>query len=103
MVCGAIVVAVAIEEIVAHPTDPMHLPALIIAVAGPLIYMVGNALFRRTIARAIPLTYLIPFVSLPILGYVIHAAHASGLLLGFGMAVVMLTTALLQPKDKVSA
>jgi low temperature requirement protein LtrA len=103
MVCGAIVVAVAIEAILAHPTDPLHLPAIIIAVAGPLIYMFGNALFRRTIAREIPLTYLIPFVALPIIGYLVHGAHASGLLLGIGMAVVMLATALLQPRGRAAS
>ena len=32
MVCGAIVVAVAIEIIVAHPTDAVHLPSILIAV-----------------------------------------------------------------------
>lgn len=103
MVCGAIVVAVAIEAIIAHPTDPAHLPTIIIAVAGPLIYMFGNALFRRTIARAVPPTYLIPFVALPIIGYLVHSTHASGLMLGFGTAVVMLATALLQPKDRAAA
>jgi low temperature requirement protein LtrA len=99
MVCGAIVVAVAIEEIIAHPQDPAHMPTILISVAGPLIFVLGNLLFRRTIARRIPVTYLLPFVALPILGYVVYAAHASGIILGVGMMVIMMLTALMQPKE----
>lgn len=98
MVCGAIVVAVAIEAIIAHPTDPLHLPAILIAVCGPLIFIAGNTLFRRTIGREIPLTYLLPFVALPVIGFAVHAAPASGLVLGFGIMIVMLVTALAEPK-----
>jgi hypothetical protein len=62
MVCGAIGGAVAIEEITAHPTDPAHLPAIVIAAAGPMTFMAGNMLFRRTLGRSIPASSLTPFV-----------------------------------------
>lgn len=97
MVCGAIVVAVAIEVIIAHPTDPVHLSSIVIAVAGPLIFLAGNALFRRTVAQSTPASYLIPFAVLPLIGWAVHAAHASGIVLGLGMLAVMLPTALLSP------
>jgi low temperature requirement protein LtrA len=102
MVCGAIVVAVAIEEIIAHPTDPSHLPAIMIAVAGPLIFLIGNMLFRRTLGRRIPFTYLAPFVVLPLIGWGVHAIHASGIVLGLGMLFVLLPTALLNPNRAAS-
>ncbi|MGB3555086.1 MAG: low temperature requirement protein A [Jannaschia sp.] len=102
MVCGAIVVAVAIEIIVAHPTDAVHLPSILIAVAGPLIFMAGNMLFRRTLRRRVPPTYFAPFVVLPIIGWGIHAAHASGILLGLGMLAVMLPVAAVNP-DRTAA
>ncbi|WP_224825914.1 low temperature requirement protein A [Cognatishimia sp. MH4019] len=97
MVGGAIVVAVAIEEIIAHPTDPANLPAIIIAVAGPLIFLTGNALFRRTLGQHVPISYLVPFAVLPLIGYAVYAAHPSGIVLGLGMLVVMLPTALINP------
>lgn len=93
MVCGAIVVAVAIEEIIAHPADPAHLPTILIAVAGPLIFLVGNVLFRATVARRVPPVYLAGTLGLFAVGYAVHALHASGLVLGTGvLAVLVLTT-----------
>lgn len=100
MVCGAIVVAVAIEIIVAHPTDAVHLPSILIAVAGPLIFLAGNMLFRRTLGRRIPPSYLLPFVALPLLGWLVHATHASGFLMGLGMLLVTLPTALINPDGR---
>jgi low temperature requirement protein LtrA len=97
MVCGAIVVAVAIEVIVAHPTDAVHLPSILIAIAGPLIFLVGNMLFRRTLGRRIPPSYLAPFMALPLIGWAVHAIHASGLLLGLGMLLVILPVAIINP------
>lgn len=102
MVGGAIVVAVAIEEIIAHPTDPAHVPAIVIAVAGPLIFLIGNMLFRRTLRRHIPLSYLVPFIALPLIGWALHAAHASGIVLGLGMLAVLLPTALINPSRKAA-
>lgn len=99
MICGAIVVAVAIEEIIAHPTDAAHLPSIVIAVVGPLLFLTGNAMFRSRIVGRVPMTYLIPFVVLPVLGLGVHLTHASGIILGLCMLVVLLGTALLRPKD----
>ena len=97
MVCGAIVVAVAIEVIVAHPTDAVYLSSILIACAGPIIFMIGNILFRRTLGRHVPLSYGIPFVAMPILGWLIHTTHAPGILLGLGMLLIVLPVAFLNP------
>jgi low temperature requirement protein LtrA len=97
MVCGAIVVAVAIEEILAHPTEPVDLPTIVIAVAGPLIFLLGSAHFRSAVARSVPFLYALPFLALPLVGYAVHAAHASGIVLGLGILVIMLIAALWSP------
>ena len=99
MVAGAIVVAVAIEIVIAHPFDAVHLPAILIAVTGPLIFLAGHALFRASLERPVPWTYLVPFAALPLLGWAVHATHASGLVLGLGMLAIMGTVALKVPKD----
>lgn len=87
---GAIVMAVTIEIIVAHPTDAIYLFSIVIAVAGPLVFPSDNILFRRTLARRVPLSYFGPFLVLPLIGWAVHAAHAAGILLGLGMLVVLL-------------
>ena len=97
MVCGAIVVAVAIEVIVAHPMDAIYLSSILIACAGPMIFMAGVILFRRTLGRRVPWTYAIPFVTMPLIGWAVHAAHANGIVLGLGMLAVVLPVALLNP------
>jgi low temperature requirement protein LtrA len=103
MVCGAIVVAVAIEVIVAHPTDAVHLPSIVIACAGPLIFLSGNLLFRATLGRRLPPSYLLPFVALPLIGWGVHATHASGVVLGLGMLAVMLPVAFVAPDRPAGA
>lgn len=97
MVCGAIVVAVAIEVIVAHPTDAVYLSSILIASAGPLIFLVGNMLFRRTLGHRIPRSYFAPFVAMPVIGWAVHMAHAPGIVLGLGMLAVMLPVAAVNP------
>lgn len=97
MVCGAIVVAVAIEVIVAHPTDAIYLSSILIACAGPMIFMAGVIVFRRTLDRRVHWTYAIPFVAMPLIGWAVHAAHANGIVLGLGMLSVVLPVALLNP------
>ena len=99
MVAGAIVVAVAIEEIIAHPTDPAHSPTILIAVTGPAIYLLGSALFYRTMAARLPLAYLGGLVALALVGWVAQTIHASGLLLGFGVLVVMIALTFLAARE----
>ena len=100
MVAGAIVVAVAIEEIIAHPADPAHLPTVLVAVTGPAIYLAGSALFYRTMAERMPLTYLGGLLALALLGWAAHAIHASGLLLGVGVLTVMITLTILAARER---
>lgn len=90
MVAGAIVVAVAIEEIIAHPGDPAHLPTILVAVMGPAIYLLGSAMFYRTMAERIPLAYLAGLGGLALVGVLVYATHASGLVLGFGVLAVLI-------------
>ena len=93
MVEGAIVVAVAIEEIIAHPTDAAHAPTILVAVLGPAIYLLGSAMFYRTMAERVPLAYLAGLGGLIGVGAVVHLAHASGLVLvAGGLAVLIALT-----------
>ncbi|UTD54147.1 low temperature requirement protein A [Halomonas sp. MS1] len=93
MVCGAIVVAVAIELIVAHPHDAIHTPTALFAFAGPTIFLVGSAMFHRTMASKLPVCYLLAGVALAAWAWLALTMHLNGLWLGGGMLVVMITLA----------
>lgn len=90
MVCGAIVVAVSIEEMIAHPTGHAHTPAIIIAAAGPVIFLIGNAIFRMTMARRVPLVYGLGVAGFVGVAALVYLTHASGLLLGAGVLAVLM-------------
>jgi low temperature requirement protein LtrA len=102
MVAGAIVVAVAIEEIIAHPGDPAHVPTVLVAILGPSIYLVGSAMFYRTIARRIPIAYLGGLALLALVGWGVHATHASGLVLRAGVLLVMIALTVVASRSNTS-
>lgn len=90
IVMGMIVTAVADEILISHPNEAYHVP--LIAVAGPVLYLIGHNFFRMrmvgTFSRvrlvgALALLALIPFVhSLPALG-------TESIVLGVLLAVIV--------------
>ncbi|MDZ5698554.1 low temperature requirement protein A [Chelativorans sp. M5D2P16] len=93
MVCGAIVVAVAIELLVAHPHDAVAASTAFIAAAGPSIFLLGSALFHRTMAQKMPASYLAAVGALAIWSWLALALHFQGLWLGMGVLVIMIALA----------
>ena len=93
MVCGAIVVAVAIEMIVAHPLAPIHGAVALTAAAGPAIFLAGSALFHRSMAQKLPLGYLVAALALAVWGGLSLTLHLNGLWLAAGVLAVMLALA----------
>lgn len=93
MVCGAITMAVAIEEIVAHPIAAMHLPAIVIATTGPTLFLIGGMLFFRVMAQKIPRAYGVATVLLIALGYLASVLHLPGLIMGGGILLILLMLA----------
>lgn len=90
MVGGAIVVAVAIEEVIAHPSEAAHLPTLLTATLGPAIYLGGSLLFARAVSDQAPASYILALAGLALAGVATYLAHASGLVLGMAVSGVML-------------
>ena len=93
MVCGAIVVAVAIEMIVAHPHDAIHWPTAIIAAAGPSMFLLGCTIFHRTMATRLKGLYLIAVLVLSSWSALCALLHLNGLWLGAGILTTMLLLA----------
>lgn len=59
LIAGVIVCAVADELVLHHPGEPADPAAAVVMIAGPLIYLIGNAVYKRIVYRAIPLSHLI--------------------------------------------
>ena len=67
MVAGVIVVAVAIEQTIAHPTGDASTAAAAAIIGGPAIYLAGNALFNYTLAGQPPWSRLLGIAALALL------------------------------------
>lgn len=89
MVCGAIVVAVTIEQIVSHPAEAVHLPTVLIAAAGPAIFLSGSAMFHRTMAKRVPPAYPLAAMAIAVWCWTAFSLHLSGLVLGAGVLAVL--------------
>jgi low temperature requirement protein LtrA len=53
IVAGIIVAAVGNEIVIAHPTERLHTPELLVVVAGPALYLLGHVLFRLRMAGSL--------------------------------------------------
>lgn len=94
-VCGAIVTAVAIEMIVAHPREPIHVETALIAFAGPSLFLLGCTIFHRVTAERLRALYLLAVMALALWGWVVLTLHLNGLWLGAGVLLIMLAMAAL--------
>ncbi|MCO5064229.1 MAG: low temperature requirement protein A [Rhizobiaceae bacterium] len=100
MVAGAIVVAVAIEMMVAHPHEPVHPQTAIIAAAGPSIFLLGSAMFHRVMAERVRTGYLAAVLALAIIAFLALKLHLATLWLGIGVLGVLIVLALAsRPKE----
>lgn len=64
LIAGVIVSAVADDLVVAHPLDPVKLKYALVLVGGPLVYLLGNALFKRVVYGRFPRSHAIGMVAL---------------------------------------
>ncbi|PWE33380.1 low temperature requirement protein A [Maritimibacter sp. 55A14] len=92
-VCGAIVVAVAIEMIVAHPGDAIHAETAIIAFAGPSLFLLGCTVFHRVTAERLRAAYLVSVAALAAWTWGALELHLTGLWLGAGVLAILAATA----------
>ena len=91
IVAGIIVAAVADELVLAHPSGHVEIATTAAVLGGPALYLLGNILFKRSIAAWLPLSHLIGLVALAAL--VPAASHLSPLLLGAAASGVLVIVA----------
>jgi low temperature requirement protein LtrA len=68
IVAGIIVAAVGDELTITHPTDTGTLVTTVVNVGGPLLYLVGHTLFKRTVFGMLPASRIVaPIVLLALI------------------------------------
>ncbi len=93
IVAGIIVVAAAVEWVIAHPHGHAALYVIAGTLGGPALYLIGNAAFKRvTGARNWPLSHLVGVAALAALAPV--APHVEPWVLALAVAVVMMIVAM---------
>ncbi len=93
MVAGAVVVAVGIEMIIAHPFDPVYASTVLVATVGPALYLLGSVLFERSVSGETPVAHLVAIGALALAGGAVLYLHASGVVLGAAVLGVLLVLA----------
>jgi low temperature requirement protein LtrA len=91
IVAGIIVVAVADELYLVHPSGRLELPALSAALGGPALYILGVAIFKRAVTGRFPLSHLVGLASIALL--VPAAPHLAPLVLGTALLAVLVLVA----------
>jgi low temperature requirement protein LtrA len=91
LIAGIIVSAVADELVLSHPLGPTEPSAIAVILGGPVLYLLGNILFKRTSANRLALSHLVGLALLAGLGTV--ATSLSPLLLGAAATLVLVIVA----------
>jgi low temperature requirement protein LtrA len=90
IVAGVIVAAVADELVLAHPAGHVALGYLLAIVGAPILFLTGNACFKRLSAPYFPLSHLVGLGALAVIGLAEFALH-----LFSPLALSLVTTAIL--------
>lgn len=93
MVCGAIVMAVAIEMFVAHPNDAIHADSALVAFFGPTLFLIGATIFHRTMLDRFNPVYFLTIAVLGLWCWMANKLHMTGLFLGLGVLIILLLSA----------
>lgn len=87
LVAGIIVCAVADELVLHHPAEPVALSDACVLVVGPLIYLLGNAVYKKVVYGWFPPSHVIGVV---LLGALFPACFVSNRLVVGGLSSLIL-------------
>lgn len=88
LVAGIIVTAVGNDLVIAHPDGHMTTAYVITLLAGPAIYLVGNALYKKVVYGEIPVSHITGLIALALLAPLAYATDL--LMIGALTTVIML-------------
>lgn len=87
IVAGIVVSAVGNELVIAHPDQAITPTSLLVLLAGPAMYLLGNAVYKKVVYRRFPLSHL---VGLGLLAVLALFAHRTDLLMVGGLSTALL-------------
>ncbi len=97
IVAGIIVVAVGDELVLAHPDGHVDLKTAAVLIGGPVLYLIGNMLFKRVTAMRFPLSHQ---VGLGLLLLLVPASPGlSPLLLSAATTLVLIVVAVWEARS----
>jgi low temperature requirement protein LtrA len=91
IVAGIILVAVADQLVLTHPADHSDPRTVLSAIGGPLLFLVGTILFKRTFRRFLQLSHGVGIAALGILAW--FASGLSPLMLSILTTAILLVVA----------
>ena len=91
IVAGIILAAVADELVLKHPTGHSDLKTVISASGGPLLFLVGNILFKHVIRNFLQLSHGVGIVALAVLAWFAH--ELSPLILSASATAILIVVA----------
>ncbi|WP_034301076.1 low temperature requirement protein A [Herbaspirillum sp. RV1423] len=91
IVAGVIVSAVGTELMIAHPDQRIAPTSLLALIAGPMLYLFGNAVYKKVVYRRFPLSHLVGLALLLVLS--VFAQITDLLMVGGLTTAILIVTA----------
>jgi low temperature requirement protein LtrA len=96
LIAGIIVCAVADELVVHHPLEAVDLPAAMVLLGGPLLYLVGNAFYKRVVYGWFPPSHVAGIALLAVMAPA--ALSTSRLVTGATSSIVLVIVSIWQSR-----
>jgi low temperature requirement protein LtrA len=98
LVAGIIVTAVGNDLVIAHPDGHMTTVYVISLLAGPAIYLVGNALYKKVVYGEVPVSHTTGLIALVLLAPFAYATDL--LMIGALTTVIMLVVGFWESRNR---
>lgn len=98
LVAGIIATAVGNDLVMAHPHDPLKTAYVLVLVAGPAIYLIGSAIYKKVVYGVIPTSHV--FGVLALLAAIPVGYMADLLEMGILTTVIMLVVSVWEGRNK---
>lgn len=93
IVAGVIITAVGNELAIAHPAGHIDTKSLAVLIGGPMVYLLGNGIYKTVVYRRFPFSHMI---GLGLLAVLIPFAYLTDQLMISGLTTVILIAAAIQ-------
>ena len=79
LVAGIIVTAVGHDLVMSHPHDPAGIAQHVVLLAGPVVYLLGSAIYKRVVYGAVPGSHVVGALVLGVSGFILPSLPLLGI------------------------